>query len=223
VKATECWGMVIDLRRCIGCGACVVACAESNKITSNNWRRVIDCGGSESIERETTYLPFNCNHCSEPPCLEVCPTTATYQRDDGIVAIDYEKCIGCGYCIVACPYLARVILFENQYGLEARTMCPPSAAAEDMPDYLGVCTKCNFCAPKIDKGLSRGLKPGVDEQATPACVVACTSKALEFGDLNDPDSQVAQQIRDNRTVCLQEEMATQPRVYYIALPRRMES
>jgi phenylacetyl-CoA:acceptor oxidoreductase 27-kDa subunit len=220
---SECWAMVIDLRRCIGCGACAVACAESNKITSNHWRRVIDCGCSESIERETFYLPINCMHCNEPPCLDVCPTTATYRRDDGIVGIDYEKCIGCGYCIVACPYLARVILFQNEYEVEIRTMCKSSSHAIDIPDYLGVCTKCNFCMPKIDKGLSAGLRPGVDDKATPACVVSCTSKALYFGDLQDADSEISQLIKANLTVCLQEDMSTQPRVYYIVNPKQIKS
>jgi phenylacetyl-CoA:acceptor oxidoreductase subunit 1 len=215
--------MLIDLRKCIGCGACVVACAESNKITSNSWRRVIDCGCSESEGRETLYLPVNCMHCNEPPCLDVCPTTATYQRKDGIVAIDYEKCIGCGYCIAACPYLARVILFKNEYDLETRTMCRSSAPSTDMPDYIGVCTKCHFCMPKIDKGLSKGLRPGVDEEATPACVLSCTSKSLYFGNLNDPDSEISRLIKVNHTICLQEEMLTQPRVYYIAHSKQIKS
>lgn len=207
--------MLIDLSRCIGCGACAVGCGESNKITSNYWRRVIDCGGSESTERVTTYLPFNCMHCNEPPCLDVCPTTATYQRKDGIVGIDYDKCIGCGYCIVACPYLARVILFQNEYDMEIRSMQPLSEPVVEIPDYIGVCTKCHFCRPKIDKGLSEGLKPGIDQEATPACVNSCTSKALHFGDLNDPDSRISQLIMSHPTVCLQEELGTQPRVYYI--------
>ena len=223
MNETECWGMLINIGRCIGCGACVVACAESNKITSNHWRRVIDCGSSESIERATTYLPFNCMHCNEPPCLDVCPTTATYQREDGIVGIDYEKCIGCGYCIVACPYLARVILFQNEYDVEMRSMQPASAPVIEIPDYLSVCTKCHFCMPKIDKGLSEDLKPGIDAEATPACVQSCTSKALHFGNLNDPDSQIAQLIKAHRTVCLQEQMGTQPRVFYIDNSEQMKS
>ena len=112
------WGMVIDLRKCFGCGACVVACAEANQVTPNLWRRVFDCGVSRPPGRKRLYLPLSCMHCNEPPCEKVCPTTATFQRADGIVDIDDTKCIGCGYCIVACPYFARVIIFLNEYNLD---------------------------------------------------------------------------------------------------------
>jgi phenylacetyl-CoA:acceptor oxidoreductase subunit 1 len=99
--------------------------------------------------------------------------------------------------------------------MEDMLMTSQTEATEDVPNYVGVCTKCHFCMPKIDQGMSKGLMPGVDKEATPACVVSCTSKALYFGDANDKDSEIANLIKDNDTVCLQEEMGTKPRVYYI--------
>lgn len=209
------WGMVIDLRKCFGCGACVVACAEANKINPNLWRRVFDCGISSPPKRQRLYLPINCMHCDEPPCEEVCPTNATYQRLDGIVDIDFGKCIGCGYCILACPYYARAIIFSNEYNIESQVMGSGNKSCASIPDYLGVCTKCNFCRPRVDAALKKGLKPGVDLEASPACVVNCTAKAIHFGDLSDSQSEVSILIRENHTCCLQEHLKTKPSVYYI--------
>jgi phenylacetyl-CoA:acceptor oxidoreductase subunit 1 len=209
------WGMVIDLRTCIGCGACEIACRHTNKLALNYWRQVIDCGVSAPPERQRTYLPINCVHCSEPPCLEVCPTTATYRRPDGVVAVDYELCIGCGYCIVACPYLARTIILRNEYGFAVgHRPQEPGMAAPD-PRYAGVCTKCNFCLPRVDEGLAQGLRPGLDPEATPACVVICSTNTLHFGDLEDPNSEVSRLIQENKTARLQEGLGTDPSVYYI--------
>jgi phenylacetyl-CoA:acceptor oxidoreductase subunit 1 len=216
------WGMVIDLRKCIGCGACVVACAEANKINSNLWRRVFDCGISRPPMRQRLYLPLNCMHCDDPPCEKVCPTTATYRRPDGIVGIDLDKCIGCGYCIVACPYHARAIIFLNEYNIENRVMGAGNEPSVAMPDYLGVCTKCNFCNARLDSGIEKGLKPGEDSEASPACVVHCTAGALHFGDLNDSESQVTHLVSENKTFCLREDLGTQPRVYYIVNPNLIE-
>jgi phenylacetyl-CoA:acceptor oxidoreductase 27-kDa subunit len=209
------WGMVIDLRKCFGCGACVVACAEANKISPNLWRRVFDCGLSRPPKRQRLYLPINCMHCDEPPCKKVCPTTATFQRSDGIVDIDFKKCIGCGYCIVACPYYARTIIFLNEYNIESLVMGGGNESRASIPDYLGVCTKCNFCKARLDAGIERGLKPGKDPEASPVCVVQCTAEAIYFGDLNDSQSQVARLVRENITFCFQENLGTQPRIYYI--------
>jgi len=195
------WGMVIDLRKCIGCGACALVCGQVNKMPTNLWRRVFDCGISETPERQRTCLPMSCMHCSKAPCHEVCPTAATFRRDDGIIDINYELCIGCGYCMVACPYMARSIVFQNEYDSGA--------------DRIGVCSKCNFCLPRIDSGLVKGLKPGLDSEASPMCVVSCAADALCFGNLDDPDSAVAQLIRENKAVSLQEELGTDPAVYYL--------
>jgi phenylacetyl-CoA:acceptor oxidoreductase subunit 1 len=206
--------MVIDLRKCIGCNSCTIACKETNKVPSNIWRRVTDCGLSDYPERQRLFLPMSCMHCTEPPCLKVCPTGATYQRPDGIVEIDYERCLGCGYCIIACPYQARTI-FKEEYEFSVNAILEGTDMHGSALDRIGVCTKCNFCRPCVETGLSRGLRPGIDPEATPACVVTCSANALYFGDLNDPHSVVSRLIEENKTFSLQEELKTGPSVYYI--------
>ena len=208
------WGMVIDLRKCIGCGACTALCSQTNKIVSNMWRRVVDCGISGPPERQRMCLPMSCMHCSKPPCLEVCPTTATYRRADGIVDINYELCVGCGQCIVACPFQSRSIIFNNESDSEEDMPQESSVANSDL-DRVGVCSKCNFCLPRVDAGMAKGLQPGVDPEATPLCVISCTAKALHFGNLDDHNSVVSRLIRENKTARLQEELETDPSTYYI--------
>lgn len=208
------WGMVIDLRNCIGCKACSVVCKQTNQVPPESWRRIVDGGVSAATDRQRTFVPMSCMHCGEPPCLDVCPTNATYQRHDGIVASNYELCIGCGYCVVACPYLSRTIIFRNEFVLDPEVSLELTTAATN-PDRVGVATKCNFCTPRVDAGLAQGLQPGLDAEATPACVLSCSAQALHFGDLDDPDSVVSQLIRENKTVRLQEEVGTDPAVYYI--------
>ena len=207
--------MVIDLRKCVGCGICAVVCGRTHKVETNFWRRVVDCGVGAPPERQRMCLPLSCMHCSQPPCLEVCPTTATFQRSDGVVDINSELCVGCGYCIVACPYMARSIIFHSEYDFEDNMQPKAQNAPGENQSKIGVCTKCNFCSPKVNTGLEKGLTPGVDADATPACVLSCTGEALHFGDLNDPDSAVSKLIQENDTTCLQEELGTEPSVYYI--------
>ena len=207
------WGMVIDLRKCIGCSSCAVACKEVHKLPRNAWRRVHDCGVSEYPERQRMFLHMSCMHCSEPPCRSVCPTRATYKRDDGIIAIDYERCVGCSYCIVACPYRARSI-FTREIDFETRDW-NMDEMTEQRSDRTGVCTKCTFCMSRIDEGLKRGLQPGIDAEASPVCVITCSAGALHFGDLDDPGSSVSRLIRDNAVARLQEELGTDPSVYFI--------
>ena len=191
------WVMVIDLRKCIGCQACVVACKSENNVplgVFRTWVEVVEVGqmaadpdgpvvtdaGTFRPNVKRFSLPRMCNQCDEPPCVEVCPVQATYKRADGPVLIDYAKCIGCGYCINACPYDAR---FFN----------PVQQTAD----------KCTFCVHRIDRGL------------LPACVTSCVARARVFGDANDHHSEVAQLLAQFPTQQLKSTLGTNPQVFYI--------
>ena len=204
------WTMVIDLRKCIGCKACAVVCSMTNRVPLTTLRKVIDCGVLSAIDPRRIFVPMSCMHCGKPPCLEVCPTGATYRRPDGIVDIDEEKCLGCGYCQVACPYQARHILHSS---LQSKICVIEYAGGSPVHTrQSGVSLKCNFCLPKIESGLARNQQPGRDADASPYCVISCSGGALYFGDRNDPNGIIFQLLRDNKTIRLQEEAGTEPSV-----------
>ncbi len=208
------WAMAADLRRCVGCQTCTAACKHTNATPPLvQWRRVLDIESGEYPNVSRTFVPVGCMHCADPPCMHVCPSTATRQRDDGIVTIDYDLCIGCAFCAVACPYQARYkvdkLLFA--YG---RTETRNEAARED-PRRLGVAQKCTFCADRVDYGLEHGLTPGIDAEATPACVNSCIADALHFGDSDDPTSNISQLLRENRHFRMHEELGTDPGFHYL--------
>jgi Fe-S-cluster-containing dehydrogenase component len=212
------WGMVIDVKKCIGCWACTVACKEEHFLQRGMfWNRVLI--GEEGDYPSVTKLiyPVLCNHCEEAACVEVCPTGATFQRDDGIVLVDYDKCIGCRYCLIACPYQQRtpykddqVEYFPGQGFTEFELI-----GKKIYPFQKGTMTKCNFCVERIDKGREKGLEPGRDEEATPACVNICPVGARKFGDLDDPESDVMELKRVRKGKPLHAEFGTDPCVFYV--------
>jgi phenylacetyl-CoA:acceptor oxidoreductase subunit 1 len=205
------WAMVIDQSKCVGCGHCTQACRAENDVSPDiSWNRVIESG---EVDGRMTYLPVQCMHCADPPCAHICPVGATYQRSDGIVMMDYERCIGCRYCQMACPFGAR------SFNWEAFTGDNPAVPGWGQPEVArrprGVVEKCTFCYQRIDRGLEQGLTPGVDESATPACVVACPVGARTFGDLNDPESPASKAIAEHATFRLREGLGAEPRIHYI--------
>lgn len=205
--------MVIDLKRCVDCDSCTIACKQENHTPpAIAYTRVIhkEMGTYPNVQRQ--FLPILCNHCENPPCVPVCPVGATWKRaEDGIVVVDYDKCIGCRYCMTACPYGARYFDFGENYNEPPNTF-----EGEPSPEYgqmrerragsspIGNVRKCTFCLHRVEKGLE------------PACVQSCMPKARLFGDLNDPDSEVSRLLAERRSSRLKEELGTEPNVFYIA-------
>ncbi len=209
------WGMAIDLRKCVGCNACTVACISENALPPGVvYRPVIkeEIGTYPNVSKRN--LPKPCMHCEEPPCTEVCPVGATYKRKDGIVVVDYETCIGCRYCMTACPYEHRMFDFGEKYGdglpFPAKYDERPSFEYEkewkrDKPEEspIGNVRKCTFCLHRLEEGL------------LPQCLTTCIAGANYFGDLNDPDSVIAKIVSRLNVTVLKKEMGTKPKVYYI--------
>lgn len=205
--------MAIDLRRCVGCQTCTTACKSANAtVPGVQWRRVLDMESGEFPDVQRAFLPVACMHCAEPPCLPVCPTTATGKRADGLVTMDYDLCIGCGNCIMACPYDARSIARGERYSY-GEPMKVELARFD--PARLGVATKCTFCQDRIDLAHATGRTPGVDPEVTPACVNSCISGAMHFGDVKDPQSNVSRLLAATEHFRMHEELGTDPSVYYI--------
>ncbi len=196
-------GMVIDLKRCIGCYGCQAACkAENGTPPGIFWARCVRMEMGEYPARRS-FLPVLCMHCQEPPCLEVCPTGATQKRDDGIVFIDADQCVGCGACMQACPYQARYFNDKIREYFPGQGFTPYDEwAAQKHP--TGVVEKCDFCRERLEQGQE------------PACVANCMAKARYFGDLDDPQSEVSRLIREKAGYQLRSELGAAPSVYYLA-------
>ena len=165
-----------------------------------------------SPDVERLFMVVGCQHCAEPPCVPVCPTGATAQRADGLVTMNYDTCIGCGYCAVSCPYQARTIGHGEDwyYGEETR-----QEAHVFHDERVGVATKCTFCVERIDEAKEEGMTPGVDLEYSPACSSSCIASALHFGDFNDPDSNVSKLATENSFFQMHEELGTDPQIRYL--------
>lgn len=220
-------GMVIDLDRCIGCRSCAVACKEHNSQPPGTWwNRVFTPGSSwhqsavgKNGRLQMYFLPVSCQMCENPPCQKVCPVKATYTDDRGVVLVDYERCIGCRYCISACPYGVRQFNWEDPKKAKARTGglqgydygYPFDYRDQDgrlvyTPDRpKGVVEKCTFCVQYTD-----------GQKQLPACVRACPAKARVFGDLDDPNSEISKLVGERQTYRLLEDLGTSPKVFYLA-------
>ena len=208
---THHWGMVIDLRKCIGCEYCMRACSAVNDVAPDKpWNIVVE---DSTVNGRNFFFSRPCLHCQHAPCVEVCPVRATYVREDGLVIMDYERCIGCRYCEVACPFDARKFNWEARS--EENEYVPTWGVPEVPRRPRGVVEKCTFCVQRIDNGMKRGLIPGEAREATPACVNVCPVGARVFGDLKDPESEISQVLDRQPTIRLRDELGTDSSVYYI--------
>ena len=213
------WGMVIDRKKCIGCYSCMISCKQSHALPPEVfWNRVLisETGIYPTVTKH--ILPVLCNHCKEAACVKVCPTGATSKREDGIVIVNADQCVGCRYCVIACPYQMR------SYYTNGKKEYWPGQGLTELervgreilyPLQPRIVIKCNFCVERVDEGLKVGLRPGVDREATPVCVNACPAKARTFGDLDDPTSNVFKLVRERRGYQLHPEFGTEPSVSYI--------
>lgn len=211
------WKMVIDQRKCVGCHACTVACIAENKLPSGVvYRPVMTETAGTFPNLATRFTPRPCMQCENPPCVPVCPVEATFRRPDGITAIDYDHCIGCGYCITACPYNARTRDLGENYtaGTPMNGQAPYEKLANneygkswDRKDHaspVGNARKCQFCVHRLEEGL------------LPQCVSTCIGRANYFGDANDPDSLVSEMAAKSNAHVLLPEMGTKPSVIYLS-------
>jgi molybdopterin-containing oxidoreductase family iron-sulfur binding subunit len=199
--------MVIDLKRCIGCYGCQVACkAENGTRPGTTWARVVKREWGEYPDVKKLSIPVLCMHCGEPPCVEVCPTGASQKRErDGIVFVEGDVCVGCRACVMACPYGARYYQDDQSdyfgQGENAYEQCVYSAHQK------GVVEKCDFCRHRLERG------------EEPACSANCMCKARIFGDLDDPESDVSRLIREEGGFQLNPELGTDPSVWYLPQER----
>ncbi len=205
--AAKHYSMVIDLKRCIGCHTCAVACKSENNLPDGIWwNRTLTIGGAEMDTPtgvfpnvQMQYLTLACQHCENPACVKVCPVGATWKdAETGIVMQDYSKCIGCRYCMVACPYTG-----VRQFNWEEPKFATGFATGSEAYHAKNVVEKCMFCAHRLAQG------------ELPLCVEVCPARARHFGDLNDPNSEVSQLLRQRSHFQLLAEKGTHPSVYFL--------
>jgi dimethyl sulfoxide reductase iron-sulfur subunit len=210
------YGMIIDLDKCTGCMSCDVACKRENFTPPGvHWSKVHIYETGTYPHSKLRSLPTLCMHCDEPACRKACPTGATTKRPDGVVNIDNERCIGCGYCALACPYGARALNRAEPQPYHA----PYDFTPFEKIGYFqrlgavehgkGVIEKCTFCVHRLEHG------------GQPACVETCPAGARVFGDLDDPESEAARLASANGAKGRLEEQGTKPKVLYISLKEHL--
>ncbi|HXF40180.1 MAG TPA: 4Fe-4S dicluster domain-containing protein [Blastocatellia bacterium] len=220
------WAMVIDLDRCTGCEACVVACRVENNIPtvgpdeaekgrSINWIRIERYVEGEYPDVKVKFMPVLCQHCEEAPCEPVCPVYATYHTDEGLNAQVYNRCVGTRYCANNCPYTVRFFnFFDPKWDAPLEKALNPEVSVRTR----GVMEKCTFCIQRIRKGEEKAKDEGRevrDGDVVPACVQTCTTKAMYFGNIADPESEVSKLSKSNRATRLLEDLGTKPKVIYL--------
>ncbi|HZW55404.1 MAG TPA: 4Fe-4S dicluster domain-containing protein [Nitrososphaerales archaeon] len=206
------WGMVIDLAKCVGCDACTVACKMENMSPGNiYYAPVLHAEVGKYPNAHRVFIPTLCMHCDDPPCIKSCAAKAITKRKDGIVEVDGDSCIGSKACVVACPYGAMHFFDHTLLGSE-KTPLDNLALAKFK---VGTAQKCTFCSHRVDSGLKKGLKPGVDREASPACVITCPTQCRIFGDLDDPNSNPSRLIEKRNHTVLRSEAKTGPNVVFL--------
>ncbi len=212
------FGYALDIQRCIGCRRCVYACVDENNQTRNPQMQYIRVlrfkDGNMDLEESTIYydpeevpeagyyyMPVQCQHCVNAPCTKVCPVQATWTEPDGIVVVDYNWCIGCRYCMAACPYMGRWFNFADPV-IPAEQVNTNTHYLGNRPRMRNVVEKCTFCIQRVRQG------------QYPKCVEACPVGARKFGNLLDPDSEISRIIKTKRVFRLKEDLNTQPKFYY---------
>ncbi len=216
------YGMVIDTRRCVACKACVGACKAENKTPPGvSYTVVLDAVLGNQPDDKPLFMTKPCFHCENPPCVDVCPVGATFKREqDGIVVVDYDRCIGCRYCIAGCPYGARYFDYGENYAAVSENTPYTSVPSPEYGQFRmrkkgvspeGNVRKCTFCVHLQD------AKGCYDQKAGrwPACAKTCTGHAIHFGDFNDRESEVSRLLRERQAIRLKEELGTNPNVYYL--------
>ncbi len=221
------WGMVIDLDRCTACGGCVAACHQENNLVAVgeeetkrdrafHWIRMLRESSEGVSGASVRFLPQPCFQCSNPPCVRVCPVHATYLGEEGIVGQVYSRCIGCRYCMAACPFGAKVFnWYKPEWLGDTQERANPDVSLRPK----GVVEKCTFCHHRIltardeARAADRELRDG---DVTTACAESCPARAIVFGDLDDPESRVSRLAASARAFRIGEDLGTEPKVFYLS-------